>query len=198
MYSKTNALSYMTAGALPKGFEKGQKTTQTKKGGADKTGLAIVIGMIAIGVIVAGLGATGVIPIFDGMMPEQTTSAPVMQEKPSTSSYTMQSSVATGSYAPSIGDFYGYLEFHISHGDVKSMIGDDRTDTLVISIYTYDDGELVVDLDPQFIGSFADGTYFVIVDNEEFNDYEQAGTELYIPFELGTEKIEIVGSYILS
>ena len=197
MYSKTNALAYMTAGALPKGFEKGQKTTQSKKGGADKTGLAIVIGMIAIGVIVAGLGYTGVIPLFDGMQ-EQTTSAPVMQEKPSTSSYTMQSSVATGSYAPSVGDLYGYLEFHISHGDVKSMIANDRTNTLVIAIYTYDDGELVVDLDPQYIGSFSDGTYFVIVDNEEFNDYEQAGTELYIPFELGTEKIEIVGSYILS
>ena len=188
----------MTAGALPKGFEKGQKTTQTKKGGADKTGLAIVIGMIAIGVIVAGLGATGVIPIFDGMMPEQTTSAPGMQEKPSTSSYTMPSSMATGSYAPSMGDLYGYLEFHISYGDVKSMLGNVVTDTLVITIDTYDDGELVIDLDPQFIGSFDDGTYFVIVDNEEFNDYEQAGTELYIPFELGTEKIEIVGSYILS
>ena len=197
MYSKTNALAYMTAGALPKGFEKGQKTTQSKKAGADKTGLAIVIGMISIGVIVAGLGFTGVIPIFDDIL-EQTTSAPGMQEKPSTSSYTMQSSMATGSYAPSMGDLYGYLEFHISHGDVKSMIGDDQTDTLVISIYTYDDGELVVDLDPQYIGSFDDGTYFVIVDNEEFNDYEQAGTELYIPFELGTEKIEIVGSYILS
>ena len=188
----------MTAGALPKGFEKGQKTTQSKKGGADKTGLAIVIGMISIGVIIAGLGATGVIPIFDGITQEQTTSAPVMQEKPSTSSYTMQSSVDTGSYTPSAGDLYGYLEFHISHGDVKSMIANDRTNTLVIAIYTYDDGELVVDLDPQYIGSFSDGTYFVIVDNEEFNDYEQAGTELYIPFELGTEKIEIVGSYILS
>ncbi len=198
MYSKTNALSYMTAGALPKGYEKGQRTAQLKKSGSDKTGLAIVIGMIAIGVIVAGLGATGVIPIFDGMMPEQTTSAPGMQEKPSTSSYTMPSSMATGSYAPSMGDLYGYLEFHISHGDVKSMIGDDRTNALEVSIYTYDDGELVVDLDPQYIGSFEDGTYFVIVDNEEFNDYEQAGTELYIPFELGTEKIEIVGSYILS
>ena len=188
----------MTAGALPKGYEKGQRTTQSKKGGADKTGLAIVIGMVAIGVIIAGLGATGVIPIFDDMVPEQTTSAPVMQEKPSTSSYTMQSSVATGSYAPSIGDLYGYLEFHISHGDVKSMIADNLTDTLTITIYTYGDGELVVDLDPQYIGSFDDGTYFVIVDNEEFNDYEQAGTELYIPFELGTEKIEIVGSYLLS
>ena len=186
----------MTAGALPKGFEKGQKTTQSKKGGADKTGLTVVIGMIAIGVIVAGLVVTGVIPIFEDVQ-EQPTSAPVMQEKPSTSSYTMQSSMATGSYTPSMGDLYGYLEFHISYGDVKSMLANVMTDTLVITIDTYDDGELVIDLDPQYIGSFDDGTYFVIVDNEEFNDYEQAGTELYIPFELGTEKIEIVGIYTL-
>ena len=186
----------MTAGTLPKGYEKGQKTTQSKKGGSDKTGLAIVIGMVSIGVVIAGLAYSGVIPGFENMQ-EQTTTAPVIQEKPSMPSYQMQSSVATGSYAPSAGDLYGYLEYHISHGDVKSMIGDDRTDTLVITIDTYGNGELVVDLDPQFIGSFADGTYFVIVDNEEFSDYEQAGTELYIPFELGTEKIEIVGIYTL-
>ena len=177
----------MTAGALPKGFVKGQKTIQSKKGGSDKTGLAVVIGIIAIGVIVAGLVVTGIIPIFEDV-----------QEQPSIPSYQMQSSMTTASYAPSEGDLYGYLEFQISHGDVKSMIGDVVTDTLVITIDTYDDGELVVDLDSQYIGSFEDGTYFVIVDNEEFNDYEQAGTQLYIPFELGTEKIEIVGSYILS
>ncbi len=192
----------MTAGALPKGYEKGQRTTQSKKGGVDRTGLAIVIGMISIAVVIGGLGATGVIPMFEDEIfqgiKEQTTSAPIMQEKPNMPSYQMQSSVTTGSYAPSAGDFYGYLEFQISHGDVKSMIANDQTDTLIITIYTYDNGELVIDLDPQYVGSFEDGTYFVIVDNEEFNDYEQAGTELYIPFELGTEKIEIVGSYILS
>ena len=192
----------MTAGALPKGYEKGQRTTQSKKGGVDRTGLAIVIGMISIAVVIGGLGATGVIPMFEDEIfqgiKEQTTSAPIMQEKPNMPSYQMQSSVTTGSYAPAAGDFYGYLEFQISHGDVKSMIANDQTDTLIITIYTYDNGELVIDLDPQYVGSFEDGTYFVIVDNEEFNDYEQAGTELYIPFELGTEKIEIVGSYILS
>ena len=186
----------MTAGALPKGFEKGQKTTQSKKSGSDKTGLAIVIGMIAIGVIVVGLVYSGIIPAFETEQ-EQMSNDPIMQEKPSMSSYPMQSSSGYGSYTPSKGDLYGYLEFHISYGDVKSMLGNVVTDTLVITIDTYDDGELVIDLDPQFIGSFDDGTYFVIVDNEEFNDYEQAGTELYIPFELGTEKIEIVGSYIL-
>ena len=78
------------------------------------------------------------------------------------------------------------------------MIVNEQENTLVISIDTYDDGELFVDLDAQFIGSFNDGTYFVIIDNEEFNDYEQAGTELYIPLEFGTEKIEIVGSYAVA
>ena len=195
----------MTAGALPKGFEKGQKTTQSKKGGADKTGLTIVIGMIAVSVIFAGLAYSGVIPVFENMQEQPASapesapeSAPVMQEKPSMPSYEMQTSVATGSYVSTPGDLYSYLEFQISHGDVISIIGYDRTDTLVITINTYDDGELVIDLDPQYMGSFNDGKYFVIVDNEEFNDYEQAGTVLYIPFELGAEKIEIVGSYILS
>ena len=181
----------MTAGALPKGFEKGQKTTQSKKGGANKTGLSIVIGMISIGVIVAGLAYTGVIPMFE--TEQVQTSTPMIKS----TLLPMQSSVATGSYAPSAGDLYGYLEFQISRGDVKSMLVNVLTDTLVITIDTYDDGELYVDLDDQFIGSFDDGTYFVIVDNEEFNDYDQTGTELYIPFELGTEKIEIVGSYAL-
>ena len=77
------------------------------------------------------------------------------------------------------------------------MLANELDDTLVITIDTYDDGELFIGLDDQFIGPFNDGTYFVIVDNEEFNDYEQAGAELYIPFEFGTEKIEIAGSYIL-
>ena len=143
----------MTAGALPKGYEKGQRTTQSKKGGVDRTGLAIVIGMISIAVVIGGLGATGVIPMFEDEIfqgiKEQTTSAPIMQEKPNMPSYQMQSSVTTGSYAPSAGDFYGYLEFQISHGDVKSMIANDQTDTLIITIYTYDNGELVIDLDPQ-------------------------------------------------
>ncbi|SVD73360.1 uncharacterized protein METZ01_LOCUS426214, partial [marine metagenome] len=95
-------------------------------------------------------------------------------------------------------DLIDQLQFKISNGDVKSMLANELDDTLVITIDTYDDGELFIGLDDQFIGPFNDGTYFVIVDNEEFNDYEQAGTELYIPFEFGTEKIEIIGSYVLS
>jgi hypothetical protein len=125
-------------------------------------------------------------------------STPVIQQEYDAPLSPVKSSSEPASYASSAGDLYGYLEFKISNGDVKSMTANDNNTSLVIAIDTYDDGELRVDLDEQFIGSLNDGTYFVIVDNEEFNDYEQAGTELYIPFEFGTEKIEIIGSYVLS
>ena len=164
------------ADTLPKGFN-----SQTSS--SNKTGIAIVIGIIVVAVSIGGLAFSGMIP-----MPE----TPVQQD-PTTPLSPMQSS----SYTPSAADLTDQLQFKISNGDVKSMLANELDDTLVITIDTYDDGELFIGLDDQFIGPFNDGTYFVIVDNEEFNDYEQAGTELYIPFELGTEKIEIAGSYIL-
>ena len=165
------------ADTLPKGFN-----SQTSS--SNKTGIAIVIGIIVVAVSIGGLAFSGMIP-----MPE----TPVQQD-PTTPLSPMQSS----SYTPSAADLTDQLQFKISNGDVKSMLANELDDTLVITIDTYDDGELFIGLDDQFIAPFNDGTYFVIVDGEEFNGYEQAGTELYIPFEFGTEKIEIAGSYILS
>ncbi len=178
MVKKKSVLISM-ADTLPKGFN-------SKTSGANKTGIAIVIGIMAVAISVGGLVFSGIIS-----MPE----IPVQQE-PTTPPSPMQSTVL-GSYSISALDLTDQLQFKISNGDVKSMLANELDDTLVITIDTYDDGELFIGLDDQFIGPFNDGTYFVIVDNEEFNDYEQAGTELYIPFELGTEKIEIAGSYIL-
>jgi len=166
------------ADTLPKGFN-------SKTSSANKTGIIIVIGIMAVAVSVGGLTLTGMIPVFE---------TPVQQE-PTTPLSPMQSFM--NSSPISALDLIDQLQFKITNGDVKSMLANELDDTLVITIDTYDDGELFIGLDDQFIGPFNDGTYFVIVDNEEFNDYEQAGTELYIPFELGTEKIEIAGSYIL-
>ena len=166
------------ADTLPKGIN-------SKTSSANKTGIIIVIGIMAVAVSVGGLTLTGMIPVFE---------TPVQQE-PTTPLSPMQSFM--NSSPISALDLIDQLQFKITNGDVKSMLANELDDTLVITIDTYDDGELFIGLDDQFIGPFNDGTYFVIVDNEEFNDYEQAGTELYIPFELGTEKIEIAGSYIL-
>ena len=165
------------ADTLPKGIN-------SKTSSANKTGITIVIVIMAVAISVGGLAFTGMIP-----MPETPT-----QQEPTTPLSPMQSS----SYTPSAADLTDQLQFKISNGDVKSMLANDLDATLVITIDTYDDGELFIGLDDQFVAPFNDGTYFVIVDGEEFNGYEQAGTELYIPFEFGTEKIEIAGSYVLS
>ena len=166
------------ADILPKGFN-------SKTSSANKTGIIIVIGIMAVAVSVGGLTLTGMIPVFE---------TPVQQE-PTTPLSPMQSFM--NSSPISALDLIDQLQFKISNGDVKSMLANELDNTLVITVDTYDDGELFIGLDDQFMAPFNDGTYFVIVDGEEFNGYEQAGTELYIPFELGTEKIEIAGSYIL-
>ena len=176
MVKKKSVLISM-ADTLPKGFN-------SKTSSANKTGIAIVIGIMAVAISVGGLVFSGIIS-----MPE----IPVQQE-PTTPPSPMQSPTAPISAL----DLIDQLQFKISNGDVKSMLANELDNTLVITVDTYDDGELFIGLDDQFMAPFNDGTYFVIVDGEEFNGYEQAGTELYIPFELGTEKIEIVGSYILS
>ena len=176
MVKKKSVLISM-ADTLPKNFN-------SKTSSSNKTGIAIVIGIMVIAVSVGGLAYTGMIPIFE---------TPVQQE-PTTPLSPMQSSTSPISSL----DLIDQLQFKISNGDVKSMLTNELDDTLVITIDTYDDGELFIGLDDQFMAPFNDGTYFVIVDGEEFNGYEQAGTELYIPFEFGTEKIEIAGSYILS
>ena len=166
------------ADTLPKGIN-------SKTSSANKTGIAIVIVIMAVAISVGGLAFTGMIP-----MPE----TPEVQQEPTTPLSPMQSPTAPISAL----DLIDQLQFKISNGDVKSMLANELDDTLVITIDTYDDGELFIGLDDQFVAPFNDGTYFVIVDGEEFNGYEQAGTELYIPFEFGTEKIEIAGSYVLS
>ena len=166
------------ADTLPKGIN-------SKTSSANKTGIAIVIVIMAVAISIGGLAFTGMIS-----MPE----TPEVQQEPTTPLSPMQSPTAPISAL----DLIDQLQFKISNGDVKSMLANELDNTLVITVDTYDDGELFIGLDDQFMAPFNDGTYFVIVDGEEFNGYEQAGTELYIPFELGTEKIEIVGSYILS
>ena len=165
------------ADTLPKGIN-------SKTSSANKTGIAIVIVIMAVAISIGGLAFTGMIS-----MPE----TPEVQQEPTTPLSPMQSPTAPISAL----DLIDQLQFKISNGDVKSMLANELDNTLVITVDTYDDGELFIGLDDQFMAPFNDGTYFVIVDGEEFNGYEQAGTELYIPFELGTEKIEIAGSYIL-
>ena len=192
----------MTDGALPKGMEKGSSSAP-KKHGADKMGISVAIGITAVALII-GIGFTGVIPMGDEtpsfMQPapsapivQEKPNAPVIQQTPSAPYVPMKSS----SYAPSDGNLIDQLDWSISTGDVVSMHLDKGSSSLVIQALTADDGELFVGLNADYIGS-DDGTFFILVDNQEHEDYEQAGMDLYIDLPAGAETIEIFGSYIMS
>ena len=170
MYSKTNALPMTTM---------------------DKAGIGITIGVLAV-VLTIGVGITT--DVFDGIPGmQEKPSMPVTQEKPSMSEI---QKAPSASYISSSGDVLDRLDFKITEGDVKSMHLDKYSSSLVINMKSTEDGELFVALDEGHIGS-DNGMFFVIVGGEESNDYEQAGSDLYISFPAGTEKIEIIGSYVL-
>ena len=178
----------------------------------DKAGIGVTIGVLAV-VMVIGVSFTSGVSIFDGLVEmeekpstpviQEKPSMPVIQEKPSTPVIQKASSIPTvnaksgnASYISSVGDVIDHLDFKISEGDVKSMQLDKYSSSLVINLKSTEDGELFVGLDEGYIGS-DDGMFFVIVGGEESNDYEQAGSDLFISFPAGTEKIEIFGSYVL-
>ena len=199
-------------GALPKGYERPsgsspQSPSQPRKGGADKVGIGIAIGITAIALIV-GIGFTGVIPdggdlsslLPTGTAPtapvvQQTPSAPAVQQAPP--AYTpMKSTPSYGSYATADRNVIDQLDWSISNGDVKDMYLDQSNSGLVINTVTRDGGELFVGLNADYIGS-DDGTFFILVDNQEHEDYEQAGMDLYIDLPAGAETVEIIGSYVI-
>jgi len=93
-------------------------------------------------------------------------------------------------------DFTDTLIYSISSGSVSSITSNSDDATLVVAIDTSDDGELSINLDNDNITAFDDGSYFVLVNNEEVW-FSQDGYDLTIPYESGTEKIEIVGSVVV-
>ena len=157
----------------------------------DKAGIGITVGVLAV-VLTIGVGITT--DVFDGIPGmQEKPSMPVTQEKPSMSEI---QKAPSASYISPSGDVLDRLDFKITEGDVNGMHLDKYSSSLVINMKSTEDGELFVALDEGYIGS-DNGMFFVIVGGEESNDYEQAGSDLYISFPAGTEKIEIIGSYVL-
>jgi len=81
-----------------------------------------------------------------------------------------------------------------SGAPVTSITANADDDSVIIAIDVVDDGVLSVTLHSEVITAFDDGTYFVLINNEEV-EFEQSGNSLTIPYEAGNEKVEIVGSH---
>ena len=124
-------------------------------------------------------------------------SAPVVQQAPPSPPPAYVPMKSTPSYTPAGSDMIDQLDWSISEGDVKSMHIDKSSSALIIKTSTMDDGELFVGLNADYIGS-DDGTFFILVDNQEHEDYEQAGMDLYIELPAGAETVEIIGTYVVS
>ena len=177
------------------------------KSGNNKIGISIAISITAVALAI-GIGFTGIIPMGEEtpsvMQPTPTHTEPVGQHTEPVVQQTQPSSPpayvpmkSAPSYASSGSDLIDQLDWTISDGDVKSMYIDKSSSALIIKTSTMDDVELFVGLSADHIGS-DDGTFFIIVDNQEHEDYEQAGMDLYIDLPAGAETVEIIGTYVVS
>ena len=89
--------------------------------------------------------------------------------------------------------------YKMNGGQVLRILPDVESTSLIIQIQTYDDGDLLINL-PKTIIDTTEGGFFVLVDGEEANFYEQETPDswtLRIPFHHGSEEIEIIGTFVI-
>ena len=128
------------------------------------------------------------------------TSVGMMQEKP------LDESVQTEESTEIVGveergdlslDILGVnVNYTINGGKIISIIPDLDETSLIITIETTTDGELIITLPKDVI----DGIFFVLVDGEETIYTEEVNdnsSTLIIPFYNGTEEIEIIGTFVI-
>jgi len=102
---------------------------------------------------------------------------------------------------PSGESFYklgaGQIEYDITCNATPGFFANADDDSIVIYLEPTDDGIITITLHEEIIKPFEDGTFVVIADNQEMQDFTQVGNTLTIPCLVGTEKIEIHGSWAI-
>jgi len=91
----------------------------------------------------------------------------------------------------------GQIEYDVTCNATPAFFANADDDSIVIYLDATDDGTITVTLHEELIKPFEDGTFVVIVDNQEMQDFTQIGNTLTIPCLAGTEKIEIHGSWAI-
>ena len=99
--------------------------------------------------------------------------------------------------AEGVEDIQDQFTASVTSGVIHHIGANTDDDTLVVHLFgADDDGELKITLNKDIITPFDDGSYFVLVENEEV-DFEQMGRTLHIEYGAGAETIEIVGSHVV-
>jgi predicted secreted protein with PEFG-CTERM motif len=109
--------------------------------------------------------------------------------------------IGTDVTGPSGESYYklavGQIEYDATCNATPAFFANADDDTIVIFLDPTDDGIITVTLHEELIKPFEDGTFVVIVNNQEMQDFTQIGNTLTIPCVAGTEKIEIHGSWAI-
>ena len=99
--------------------------------------------------------------------------------------------------AKGIEDISDQFTATVTSGVIHHIGANSDDDTLLVHLFgADDDGELKITLNSKIITPFDDGSYFVLIDNEEV-EFEQMGRTLHIEYDAGAERIEIVGSHVV-
>jgi len=102
---------------------------------------------------------------------------------------------------PSGESFYklgaGQIEYDVTCNATPAFFANADDDSIVIHLDATSDGIITVTLHEELIKPFDDGTFFVTVNDEENQDFEQNRNQLSIPFSADTEKITIFGGWAI-
>ena len=102
---------------------------------------------------------------------------------------------------PSGESFYklagGQIDYDETCNSNPAFFANADDDSIVIYLDPTNDGILTVTLHEDLIKPFEDGTFAVIVNNQEMQDFTQVGNTLALACDVGTEKIEIHGSWAI-
>jgi len=109
--------------------------------------------------------------------------------------------IGTDVTGPSGEPFYklagGQVDYDETCNSNPAFFANADDNSIVIYLDPSNDGILAVTLHEELIKPFEDGTFAVIVNNQEMQDFTQVGNTLTIPCVVGTEKIEIHGSWAI-
>ena len=91
----------------------------------------------------------------------------------------------------------GQLEYDMTCDASPAFFANADDDSIIIYLDPETDGIITLTLHEELIKPFEDGTFVVIINNQEMQDFTQVGNTLTIPCLVGTEKVEIHGSWAI-
>jgi len=95
-------------------------------------------------------------------------------------------------------DLASEVDYSISGGHVEGVAANVNGNSLVVSIHDAEDGgELTITLPSDIITPFNDGTFFVLVNDEESDDASQYGNTITVPFDADANTVEIIGTHVV-